>query len=376
MHYFKLTLLIASFTIPLFLSFTLFATSGDNLPKKIMGFGLLNAFFVFLANFIYFLRAFSIYLWIHSLHIATVLWIFPSIYLYVRSIVSGKGNLKKEFVHFIPGVLFGLTSALLFGVLLSHDQKLYYLSNYRSGIQFENINLRMVYAFRSADVLMIVAQVIYYSVSFIRIPYRYHRELKEEYSNIEHFSLSWLKWFNFSFVTVGLLSVAFYFFNPFHEGNDFFLVFFLFIISVFTWVLGLWSFSQRKPGITEETNDGTVTKNHVFGKVQDNELANRLIRYFEDKKPFLKPDLTLTMVCKDIGTNRTYLSSVINSNFGVNFNTFVNQFRAKYVEEYLKHYPQTTKEELTQIGGFGSVSSLKRVLNKDKRARILSEVEV
>jgi len=95
-------------------------------------------------------------------------------------------------------------------------------------------------------------------------------------------------------------------------------------------------------------------------------LVKSLMAYFEKEKPYLQPDLTLTNASKVIGTNRTYLSAVINSNFGVNFNVFVNQFRICYVEDYLKLHPKTSKDELVDIGGFGSVSSLKRALNKQK----------
>ena len=112
-----------------------------------MGFGLLNAFFVFLANYIYFHKLFDTYSLIHSLHIATVLWIFPSIYLYIKSIVESERQLRKEYWHFLPGLIFGLTSAILFGLLLNHDEKIYYLSNYRSGVQFASQNIKMVSVF-------------------------------------------------------------------------------------------------------------------------------------------------------------------------------------------------------------------------------------
>lgn len=366
MDHLKLTLLISSFTIPLLLAITLFATSKNNLPKKIMGFGLFNAFLVFLANYIYFQKLFDTYSLIHSLHIATVLWIFPSIYLYVKSIVESEKQLKKEFWHFLPGLAFGLTSAILFGLLLNHDEKIYYLSNYRGGAQFTSLNVKMVSIFRSTDVLLIVVQVVYYSVKFIRIPYKYNIRLNNEYSNIENFSISWLKWFNAVFVLIGLLSISFYMFNPFHEQNDFFLILFLFSISVFIWIIGIWSFRQKKPEIANESIPDVLPEDREGSKIKDDELAKSLIAYFENEKPYLQPDLTLTSVSKVIGTNRTYLSSVINNSFEMNFNAFVNQFRTRYVEDYVSRNPNTRKEDLVQIGGFGSVSSLKRALNKAK----------
>ena len=366
MDHLKLTLLISSFIIPLILAITLFVSSKNNVSKKIMGFGLLNAFFVFLANYIYFHKLFGTYSFIHSMHIATVLWIFPSVYLYIKSIVENEKQLKKEFWHFLPGLIFGLTSTILFGLLLSHDEKIYYLSNYRNGVQFASQNIKVVSVFRSTDVLLIVGQVIYYSIKFIRIPNKYQLELNEEYSNVENFSINWLKWFNVSFVSIGLLCISFYMFNPFHEKNDFFLILFLFSISAFIWVLGIWSFKQKKPEVVFVAISGIPTEERDSLKIKEEELAKNLLAYFEKEKPYLQPDLTLTAVSKVIGTNRTYLSAVINNSFGMNFNAFVNQFRIRYVDDYLKQHPKTSKDELVTIGGFGSVSSLKRALNKQK----------
>jgi AraC-like DNA-binding protein len=224
----------------------------------------------------------------------------------------------------------------------------------------------MVSVFRSTDVLLIVGQVIYYSIKFIRIPNKYQRELNEEYSNVENFSINWLKWFNASFVLIGLLSISFYMFNPFREKNDFFLILFLFSVSAFIWILGIWSFKQKKPKITFVSIPEIHTEELDSLKIKEDELVKSLMAYFEKEKPYLQPDLTLTTASKVIGTNRTYLSAVINSNFGVNFNVFVNQFRICYVEDYLKQHPKTSKDELVNVGGFGSVSSLKRALNKQK----------
>ncbi|MDX9883157.1 MAG: hypothetical protein RBS73_13925 [Prolixibacteraceae bacterium] len=364
MDHFKLTLLISSFVIPFILAVTVSIGSGKSLPKRVMTFALLNAFFVFLGNYFYFQKLYEIYIPGHSFHIATVLWIFPSVYLYVKAIVSDETQCRKELFHLLPGLAFGLTSAILFYGTLDHEERIYYLTNYRTDIEFTSLNLKVVSFFRVADVLFIVLQVIYYSVKLIRISGNYEKKLKEEFSNIGNFSLNWIRWFNFSFVFAGLLCIAFYMFNPFHESNELFLVFFLFTISAFIWVVGLWSFKQEKPELGWLPLPEPSVANQRNTKLRDEELAQKLVDYFEKEKPFLQPDLTLTGICKNIGTNRTYLSAVINTNFGMNFNSFVNQYRTQHIEDYLKTHPGATKEELVQIGGFGSISSLKRTLGK------------
>lgn len=360
MEHLKLSLLISSFIIPLILSLTILVSSKNNFPKQVMAFALLNAFFVFLANYFYFQKLFSTYSHIHSLHIATVLWLFPSIFLYIKSIIGD--NFKKDLLHLLPGLIFGCTSAILFYGLLSQDERVFYLSNYRTGSEFTSIKLKIISIFRAVDVVLIVAQVIYYSVLFIRLPGKYQERLEQEYSNIENFSINWIKSFNAAFVLVGSLSILFYVFNPFHEENELFLILFLFAISAFIWIIGIWSFKQKKPQLTfQPPTPSPQTSNGLNG--QEEELGKALIHYFETEKPFLQPDLNLTTVCKNIGTNRSYLSRVINSKFGLNFNAFVNQYRIQYLHEYLENHPETSKENMALVSGFGSVSSLKRALS-------------
>lgn len=361
MEHLKLSLLVSSFVIPLILSITILVNSKNDLSKKVIAVALLNAFFVFLANYYYFQKMFGVYSYVHSLHIAAVLWLFPSVFLYVKSIVGN--NFRKDLFHLLPGVVFGLISATIFYRFLNFDERIFYLSNYRMGTEFKTLNMKVLTIFRLADVVLIVAQVIYYSVILFRIPQKYNYRLMQEYSNIENFSVNWLYWFNGGFIVVGILSILFYVFNPFHEGNELFLVFFLFCISAFIWVIGIWSFKQQRPKQEIEApvpvSDSNLNRN-------ENTLAKVLIKYFETEQPYLNPELSLTDVCRKIGTNRTYLSNLINNQFEMNFNAFVNQYRIKEVLEYKKQNPVAPYPTLVSVGGFGSVSSLKRALEKHK----------
>ena len=360
--------MISSFVVPFLLSGTLLLGSKGNLPRRVMGLALLNAFFAFYANYFYFKKLIDIYIFLHSVHIASVLWLFPSIYLYVKSIVLQQKEFRKELIHLVPGILFGIVSVVLFYGLLNQSERVYYLSFYRSGIKFSNVRLKLIYAFRMTDVAVIVAQVIYYSFVMIKIPGKYHEKLKEEYSNIEKFSINWVKGFNVALVLVGLLSILFYVFNPFDANNDFFLVFFLFVISLFMWGIGIWSFMQKKPKPVAQYS--TPVSPDKRPQITDNEklLTESLLGYFEKEQPFLNPELNLTSVCKHIGTNRTYLSNLINRNFGMNFNSFVNQYRVAYVCEHLKTNPNISHEALAAMSGFGSISSYRRAIKNAEKA--------
>ncbi len=69
--------------------------------------------------------------------------------------------------------------------------------------------------------------------------------------------------------------------------------------------------------------------NEEFGLFGEN-LFIRLKEYFDEKLPYLDPDLTLTDVSKSLITNKVYLSRAISDFTGKNFCQFVNMYRVKY----------------------------------------------
>jgi len=62
------------------------------------------------------------------------------------------------------------------------------------------------------------------------------------------------------------------------------------------------------------------------------ELYHVLQDYFIKEKPYLKVDLTLDEVASALDTNRSYLSQVVNSQYGKNFRNFINEYRVREFE--------------------------------------------
>ena len=368
MDQFKLILLVTSFILPFIMGVTLSLHLQGYLSRKVMTFALINTSLVFLFNYFYFRKDFQTYSYIHNIHIGTVLWIFPSIYLYVNSILNNRKGFNKALWHLLPGAVFMIVSAILFYGFLNNTERIYYLSNYRnSDIHFIALNLQTVRIFRFIDVLFIISQIAYYSVSITISTNRYNEKLLNEFSNIENLSINWIKGFNYSFLIVGILFICFYIFNPFREQNTLLLLVILFGVSIFMWAMGIASFKQKQ--LSQSQSEEIVGNNFIDAyEINTNnvELISRLIDFVETKKAFLQSDISMASVCRELGTNRTYLSTIINQQFGVNFNTFINQYRVMYVNNYLKENPTTPKDELVQLGGFGSMSSMQRAINKKK----------
>ena len=67
-------------------------------------------------------------------------------------------------------------------------------------------------------------------------------------------------------------------------------------------------------------------------------------------------------IVQAVGTNRTYISTIINQQYNQNFCSFVNSYRINELENVLLENPDYTNEILADSCGFGSLNSLKRAI--------------
>ena len=90
---------------------------------------------------------------------------------------------------------------------------------------------------------------------------------------------------------------------------------------------------------------------------RDDNIRRRLIKYFEEEKPYLRADLSINEVASYLYSNKSYVSRVINDHFKKNFNQFVNFYR---IEEAKRIFMTDRSLSITnwyQKAGFGSMAS-------------------
>lgn len=107
---------------------------------------------------------------------------------------------------------------------------------------------------------------------------------------------------------------------------------FLFIIYMFNYVFE----KERKGLLPVKTDPVQITE---FSEADTESTEERILRQltvlFEEKKIYREFDLRIEDVSMRIGTNRTYVSGVMNNRCGCHFQSFVNQFRIKEARELL-----------------------------------------
>lgn len=86
-------------------------------------------------------------------------------------------------------------------------------------------------------------------------------------------------------------------------------------------------------------------------------LAARFQHLMQEQQLFLLPRLTLDDVAKQLKTNKTYVSKMVNQNYNIGFPEVLNIMRVDYSCEYIRRHPQASQEDVARACGFLSAST-------------------
>jgi YesN/AraC family two-component response regulator len=117
------------------------------------------------------------------------------------------------------------------------------------------------------------------------------------------------------------------------------------------------------------------TKDEVLEEKATSDVSNEVtqqildgLKKLEQKEYFLKQDCNSYNVAKKINTNTSYLSKVINSHYGKNFNTYINDLRINYAIVRLKNdvfFRSFSIQAIAEEVGYKSADSFSKYFKKD-----------
>ena len=114
------------------------------------------------------------------------------------------------------------------------------------------------------------------------------------------------------------------------------------------------------PDITNEADD-------ICEKL-DAEEESRLRMKFEDlmfsEQPFLRQGIKLSDIAAMLETNRTYISRLVNSSYGMSFTDYVNTLRIEYSKQYLLENRNARQSDIAAACGFPNAPSFNSIFKK------------
>jgi len=282
---------------------------------------------------------------------------------YFTSLVNpGKLTRRYRIGHIAAAVLF--SAFILFLEV--------YLGNIRYTLNWEVIRANPTHPAVVIRLIALFGLLVfegYTTIVCLRMYFRHRQFIREVYSYEENINLNWIGSFIIFFAAFAIADLLWM-----TNSAIFFKILFG-VLSCTVIILLFWFGFRQEEVPTEEVyirEEEAVTAsspdqseaniiehpgNHN-GSHKQEKIKEELLVYFNNEKPFLNPELNLEDVARALRTNRTYLSQLINREFGINFYTFVSQYRIRYVVELIQedHGKELTPALVFDKSGFKSRS--------------------
>lgn len=351
---------------PLFVNFYsaifLLATGSKKYKNRFfLGLFFFNSFLLFVGHFLSFFEYWIAFRYFDFIFLGALLAYYPVYYVYIYSAFNFNIVTTKKSYHYIPSILFAI---VMFIMVLSTSWGDYemYMNNNLHGTEITTQGaLWLSYMYKGCRIFHL-AQILFYNYLTIRFLIIAKNKMQNFYSNLDKFQLQYFYIVTISFIV--LMSIPGCYVTiigrvPFSE-NDLMLLFICCVYTLLYIILSIVGLRQVPAEINLNNNVETA-KDTTTDLKELNTIETELLTYFEKDKPWLDPQLNILQVAKQIGTNRSYVSNIINEQIGCNFNQFVNYYRINEAKLLFKQRPELAIAEISELAGFGSVNSFIRI---------------
>ena len=309
----------------------------------------------------------------------------PVIFFYVQSLLNPSFRFgKKEWLHLLPGILY-----LLFSIIMVVTDKLvlkkyYFLANGQDP------------DFDTWYQLTGFASMLFYFFLSLRYYNLYKKLIVQVVSYAELVSFRWVRNFLVAFLIMLFVKIVFFILEEITDLSYWDTWWYFLVFAILFYYIAISGYANSvetkvafKPhlltyrptlllnyspsltlteSVTEEAEIiaiGPASKDSVADEVLT-EWKPKLLGLLQEEKIYEDPELSLTQVAKQLQSNPSFISMVVNRGFELNFNDFVNQFRIEAVKEMLKK-GEHKKQTLLGIAyecGFNSKATFNRAFKK------------
>jgi AraC-like DNA-binding protein len=330
------------------------------------------------AHWLYFNRQYELYTFIDSIWVFTSLASYPLYYWYIRTLTTDvQINWRRSRV-LIPAFLTALFSAIVY--LLMSPQE---IDTFIHGIMYDEpgyhppysllVRLQM-FRLKLFQVIFVLQAILslYFGLKLIR---EFHAKIKRYYSDIEGKDLNPIKWMMVLMTFASFISSA----SSIIE-KDYFIVHPVLLAipsithSIFLFGVGYVGYKQKFSiqYFTQEVkeNDQRIAQQTTklipdLSVKEMSRLNKGLQKLLKEKQIYKNPDLHLSDVALMLGTNRSYLSRVVNDEMHTSFCDLINDYRVRHAKALLeKADEEIPLEEIASMSGFNGTSSFYRIFKE------------
>lgn len=360
----KTIFLLAPIFVSLFWSVILIMNKKQaDTPRLFLSVFMVLSGLIFTAHFLYFAPLPDIYLWfdipLHFMGLA----IFPMYHIYFRLLtVDSKFTLTSHGRYLIIPAAMGLIYVA--GVLgTPWNEYKGWLITQTNEQQLDSPGFLTIMHNLTRIVFMII--MIWSLTANYKLIHKYGHIAEQFYSDIADSKQNNAKSVNYAILAAGGISfIVVSLGRTLLAPKDWLIYFCWTMFSLLLCMMGNSAIRQKliNPSLDPAIDDH-IGEDHTKVPIKDGDLLmNRIIAEFTLNKHYLNSNLNIMDVKQIVGSNRTYISAIINQHTGHNFCSFVNEFRIEELKVVLIERKDCKNDELAQRCGFGTVNSMKRAI--------------
>jgi AraC-like DNA-binding protein len=204
----------------------------------------------------------------------------------------------------------------------------------------------------------------------------YNKKIKEYYSSVEGKTLNWIRELLWVLLITGIFSALVNIIGKSYFVNyPLLLMIPSLIFSIMLFMIGLLGYKQNYTVQNYQTelmkfddprNNFLEDSNQNINPIDNRKkLKCEFVNLLEEKELFKKSDLRITDVSILLNSNRSYVSSMVNSDFNCSFSDLINRYRVEYAKKILVDPKMYILDYVADGSGFASVNSLLRAFRKE-----------
>ncbi len=359
------------FFVTLFWSITLWLDSNSGKgSKQVLALFMTVACILYTAHTIFFSMDIALYTLIDPVYTFASLSVFPLFYIYIRKLTEGTGSLRRNLITLSPAIFFSIAGILLYTIMGREESLLFvkkFIYNQQVTHEFSKSAIihNMIYSASRITFALHLIPCTYFSIKKINT---YEKSIREFYSSTENKSLIWLGKLLWTTSIAALLALIL---NTI--GKSYFINHHL-LISVpsliFSSILYIIGYLGIKQFFNIEDYKSDLKKDRQYSNKKHNDTSRsklyiEILELLENNMIFRNPDLRITDISKELNSNRTYISTIVNTEFKSTFCDLINHYRVEYAKKLLLDQKLYILEYISNESGFASINSFLRAFRKE-----------
>ncbi len=215
--------------------------------------------------------------------------------------------------------------------------------------------------------VLFLLYVVYLIYALSRHLRAYHKWCEDNYSSLEDIDEHWILQYLVMVSVTGLSYIIIVFSHtPAHLVTQRTLLLFLLAYSTEQvlfrpdpWCLV--RFNKQVGGLEEEEEEVDSPVPELPSAV----YRVTLEKWMQEEKPYLNPEFRLLDMRQVLPLNRTYLSRLINDEYGCSFYQFVTNYRIEEAKRLMREHPDMKMQDVAEQSGFSSPTVFGRIFARE-----------